>query len=107
MPVAPFVALGIDVVHVTELGSQLTDEQVWDAALKRQRIIVTKDADFFSQYTLRGAPPKVVWIRTGNLRVRELQSRILGCWADVEEMLATADVVIIHGDRIEGLGMAV
>ena len=42
------------------------DEATWRAAIEHACILVTKDEDFHRLSVLRGAPPKVVWIRLGN-----------------------------------------
>jgi predicted nuclease of predicted toxin-antitoxin system len=42
------------------------DEAIWRAAAERDCLLVTKDEDFHRLSVLRGAPPKVVWLRLGN-----------------------------------------
>jgi predicted nuclease of predicted toxin-antitoxin system len=42
------------------------DVRVWEIARDRGWLLVTKDEDFCRLVLLRGAPPKVVWIRLGN-----------------------------------------
>ncbi len=54
-------------LHVRLIGlGGAPDEAVWQAARERSCILVTKDEDFHRLSVLRGAPPKVVWLRTGN-----------------------------------------
>lgn len=54
-------------VHVEDvLGRGVTDECIWTHALEAGFLIVTKDEDFQRLSVLRGAPPKVVWVRLGN-----------------------------------------
>jgi len=55
----------MDVIHATELGMRLTDDQIWNEAKRLNRILVTKDTDFFDRMALVGPPPKVVWARFG------------------------------------------
>ena len=43
------------------------DEDIWRFARDRGYTIVTFDADFFDLVTLKGHPPKVIWLRTGNI----------------------------------------
>ena len=39
--------LGHDVTHVADLGlTSATDQQIWNAAVERAAILVTKDQDF-------------------------------------------------------------
>ena len=37
-------------------------------AIAQNRIIVTKDSDFFDRYLLKGAPPKVLLLEIGNTK---------------------------------------
>lgn len=54
-------------VHVLEiLGGGASDQAVWHAASEHGCLLVTKDEDFHRLSVIRGAPPKVVWIRLGN-----------------------------------------
>jgi len=53
--------------HVEDaLGRGAADEAIWTHELEAGFLVVTKDEDFLRLSVLRGAPPKVVWIRTGN-----------------------------------------
>jgi predicted nuclease of predicted toxin-antitoxin system len=53
--------------HVEDCGLvSLPDEQIWDYAGENGYTIVTKDSDFSELSVLRGSPPKVIWLRTGN-----------------------------------------
>jgi len=42
------------------------DEAVWRFARANGFVLVTQDADFSELALLRGAPPKVIWLRCGN-----------------------------------------
>jgi predicted nuclease of predicted toxin-antitoxin system len=61
-------AAGCDAVHTLDLpdGNQSTDEQVNGLAEREGRVVVTKDADFVDSHLLRGRPPKLLMISTGN-----------------------------------------
>ncbi len=45
-----------------------TDKEIWDFAKLNKYIIVTQDSDFNDLNALFGFPPKIIWIRTGNLK---------------------------------------
>jgi predicted nuclease of predicted toxin-antitoxin system len=44
------------------------DVEVWKFAKQHNFTIVTQDADFNDLNLLRGFPPKIIWIRIGNLK---------------------------------------
>lgn len=54
-------------VHVHECGlGSVADTMVWEHARKVGLVVVTKDSDFEELSVLKGPPPKVIWLRTGN-----------------------------------------
>lgn len=53
--------------HVRDCGLRGTsDDEVWQYALKNGFAIVSRDSDFAQRSSLRGSPPKVIWLRVGN-----------------------------------------
>lgn len=53
--------------HVDRVGLASTnDQQVWAYAKANGFVIVSKDSDFVDLSVLKGAPPKVIWVRLGN-----------------------------------------
>ena len=52
------------------------DREIWEFAKLNDYIIVTQDSDFNDFNLLYGFPPKIVWIRTGNLSGRGLINRV-------------------------------
>jgi predicted nuclease of predicted toxin-antitoxin system len=60
-------------LHVRLIGlGGASDEAVWSAAAERGCVLVTKDEDFHRLSVLRGAPPKVVWLRVGNASTEDI-----------------------------------
>ena len=56
--------------HVVTSGLERADDAaVWQYAARHGLVIVSKDWDFLQLSTLRGHPPKVVWLRIGNCSV--------------------------------------
>ena len=62
-----------DSLHVRLLGKGgASDLVIWQLAREHGCVLVTKDEDFHRLSVLRGAPPKVVWLRTGNCATAEI-----------------------------------
>lgn len=59
--------------HVFLLGLHTeTDDTIWQYARDNQFVIVTKDADFHERSLLYGHPPKVIWLRIGNVSTESI-----------------------------------
>ena len=69
--------------QVRELGLEnSTDKEIWNYAQTNGFAIVTFDVDFYDYSVMLGHPPKVIWIRTGNLSTNNLE-KVLREKADV------------------------
>ena len=57
-----------DSQHVTALClDTATDREIWDYARENGYVFVSKDSDFRQLAFLHGPPPKIVWLRVGNV----------------------------------------
>jgi predicted nuclease of predicted toxin-antitoxin system len=57
-----------DCFHVDSIGLKIPakDSEIWDYARKNDLIIVTNDEDFIDFINVKGFPPKVILLKTGN-----------------------------------------
>jgi predicted nuclease of predicted toxin-antitoxin system len=71
---AALQAAGHDALHTRQLPAQnATSDLVISAlSLQEQRVVITKDTDFFHSHVLSGEPWKLLLIRTGNIRAHDL-----------------------------------
>ena len=66
-----------DALHIRLLGAgSAPDPDVWRLAQQHDCVLVTKDEDFHRLSVLRGAPPKVIWVRLGNCSTLEIAELI-------------------------------
>ncbi len=73
-----------------------SDGDIWQYARQHGYVIVTKDADFQELAVLLGAPPKVVWLKTGNQsRADTLRILLDNCEA-IENALLGAEQACIE-----------
>ena len=65
---------GFDVVHVSELtaGNDTTDEEINRLSLAENRIVISKDADFYDSFTAKKEPYKLLHVKTGNIKNAQL-----------------------------------
>lgn len=66
-------------------------------------MILTRDTDFFDRIILHGPPPKVIWVRLGNMRRSALEKHLLLHWPSIIDMLESADLVEVHPHALEAV----
>jgi predicted nuclease of predicted toxin-antitoxin system len=88
-----------DAQHVAALGmATASDQAIWDVALAKGAVVVTKDHGFVEWATIRRPAPSVVWIRIGNATTVALIARLEAVWDRVLQSLeAGAQVVEASG----------
>ena len=66
---------GHDAKHTLDLpaGNATKDGVINQLSLDEQRVVVSKDSDFFYSHLLQGRPWKLLLVKTGNISVRELR----------------------------------
>jgi predicted nuclease of predicted toxin-antitoxin system len=85
-------------LHVRHAGAGgASDALVWQRARELGCTVVTKDEDFQRLAILRGAPPKVVWIRLGNCSTEEVAELLRQRRRDIEAFEAGASSVLELG----------
>lgn len=63
------------------------DKQIWEFARKNDFIIATQDSDFNELNSLYGFPPKIIWIRTGNLRTQVILDILVDSYKTIVEFI--------------------
>ncbi len=75
---------GHDAVAVREIGLRdSADGPIWEQALRTGAIVITKDSDFAMWAMTRAPSPRVVWLRTGNLKRRAQMDHLAKVWLSV------------------------
>jgi len=72
------------------------DQTVWDYAKENGFVIVTRDSDFIDLSALRGQPPKVIWLRTGNQTKAAVIHVLLKSKEEIERALELEDKACIE-----------
>jgi predicted nuclease of predicted toxin-antitoxin system len=62
------------------------DIDIWNYALENGFIIITKDNDFLDLLELKGFPPKVILIKTGNNSSKILAELIINVKPKIEDL---------------------
>src|SRR3954471_19405682 len=103
LPYVPSLRTQWPVTHARQLGSRLSDSELWSHAQRFDLAIVTKDADFSQRIVLSTPPPRVVHLRVRNFRRRDLIVFLESVWPGIEGLIAAHKLVNAYRDRIETL----
>lgn len=81
--------------HVADLGLlRAKDDEIWRVASELGAVIVSKDEDFALRMQVLGSGPRVVWVRSGNVRNAELLRRWEELWPSVREALERGETLV-------------
>ncbi len=63
-----FISNGYDCIHTIDLeyGNNTTDEIINKISIDEQRIVITKDGDFYNSFIIRKEPFKLIFVKLGN-----------------------------------------
>jgi predicted nuclease of predicted toxin-antitoxin system len=88
-------AQGSDCQHVLEVGlARAQDLLIWQQAIETNRVIVSKDEDFFFLASLPGSKGRLVWVRLGNCRKSVLLREFERRWPNVIASLEAGERVV-------------
>lgn len=90
-----FTAAGHDAIHTLDLPDQNAsrDGLLNEVSIAENRVVVTKDTDFFHSLLLQGRPWKLVLVRTGNMRLKETKRMFENHLPAIEMALLTCSLV--------------
>jgi predicted nuclease of predicted toxin-antitoxin system len=82
-----------DCFHVDHIGLTIPakDIEIWNYALANKLIIVTNDDDFLNLANVKGFPPKVVLLRTGNQSSNFIEKLLVKHKEDIDSLYQSTD----------------
>lgn len=93
---------GHDATHTLDLptGNTTKDSIINEVSVVEQRVVVTKDSDFFYSHILQGRPWKLLLIKTGNMAAQELCALLERHLSSIERELKTHTLVEIDRSTV-------
>lgn len=80
-----------DAFHIKQVGlTDASDLEIREYSIKNQLTIVTYDDDFNKYNLLHGPPPKIIWIRKGNLSNKDLAELLTANKKQIEHFISSA-----------------
>ena len=84
-------------LHVRFLGlADADDLTIWNYAKDHQLIIVTQVSDYSDWNKLRGAPPKIIWLRCANASVDQIHSKLRNAADRIQTLDSDLDVEVVE-----------
>ncbi len=94
---------GFDAIHTTFYpeGHLLKDREIREKAVAENRIIITKDSDFFDYFFVKGAPPSILLLKVGNCSNRQLLAIVARNLSEIVHLFgADAELVVVQTNTI-------
>lgn len=93
----------IEYVHVKDLNSHMNDAKIWKYAKENNLTIITKDKDFSARILFNNPPPRIIHLKIGNLKLKELFNYLSKNWTLILELSKKHKLVNVYIDRIESI----
>lgn len=96
-----FADLGHEAIHTSELpnGNETNDQDIILIAAA-DGVVVSKDEDFYQSFLLYGKPPKLIHVKVGNVRLREVTDLFTKIAPKLIDLLGQHDLLELHRDKI-------
>jgi len=72
------------------------DLTIWEHARTNGFVVVTLDKDFPDMALLRGSPPKIIWMRCGNVTVVEIERLLRSNFAEIEKFSLQSQASVLE-----------
>ncbi len=104
LPATMKLQKGDEFLHVLDVKKQMSDTEIWEYAKRNNYIIITKDADFYERIiNAVEPPPKIIWIRMGNMKREKLEEVFFKKWKNIKQHLDRFDLIEVYEKGIEGV----
>jgi predicted nuclease of predicted toxin-antitoxin system len=96
---------GYDALHTSQLPDQnrTRDQVINELSVTEQRVVISNDTDFYYSHLLHRRPYKLLLVRTGNLRARDLVMLIQRALPAIVEALESHTLVEIDRSSVRGV----
>jgi predicted nuclease of predicted toxin-antitoxin system len=87
-----------DCFHVDSIGLTVPakDSEIWNYARKNDLIIVTNDEDFIDFLNVKGFPPKVVLLKTGNQSRLYITNLLIQRKTEILSLSTSSDIGLLE-----------
>ena len=90
---------------VIDINGKWPDRDIWEYAKLNQLVIVTKDTDFYHRCLLANDDVKVIYLKLGNLLLRDLHLYFITNWDKIISHLEDSKMIIATTTTIETMAL--
>ena len=93
-----FTTNGYDCIHTLDLesGNDTTDRIISQISITEQRILTTKDSDFFDGFIVKKEPYKLIFVKLGNTSKKELIQFFYDRFTEIIEKIKVEDMILLN-----------
>ena len=93
---------GHDATHTLDLpaGNATKDGAINQLSIDQQRVVISKDTDFFYSHLLHGRPWKLLLVKTGNISTRDLRALLERNLLAIEAAFQTHTLVEVDRQNV-------
>ncbi len=92
-----FADKGYDCIHTLDLesGNNTSDKIINKISVDEQRILITKDSDFFDSFIIKKEPYKLIMVKLGNTSKKELILIFHNRFAEIIEKIKGENMILL------------
>jgi predicted nuclease of predicted toxin-antitoxin system len=93
---------GYDAIHTLDLPlkNATGDNYINQLSIQQQRVVITKDSDFYDSFLAKQEPYKLLYLTVGNMRNSQLIALFTNNLATIVRELQHGDIVELSSDTI-------
>ncbi len=97
--------IGHDVLHTSSLpeGNFTSYQTITQISIIEDRALITKDSDFYYSYVASRKPKKLVLVKLGNMRLKDLKAYFERNAKKITDLLKEHSFLILEQDKIRVL----
>lgn len=85
------------------MNLRMPDTEIWNLALSKELIILTRDSDFYSRALLSEAKPKIIYFKLGNILIAELHEYFRKNWEQILKSLNGHSLIVATRESVDVL----
>lgn len=97
--------IGHEVIHVSSFpeGTSTSDGVINEYSANNNCILITKDTDFYDSFMVSKKPPKLILVKLGNQRLRDLRNYFRKNLNLIEQLIKQHSMIILTPESIKVL----